>query len=45
MHFFKYYLGQICIKFGANLASKSKKNDARTAPTSGAIWYESNGQH
>ena len=41
------YLGQILIKFGANLASKlqQQQKDAEAAPPNGAIWYEFSEQH
>ena len=38
IHFFGCYLGQICIKFGACLASKFLKNLCRSSTFNGAIW-------
>ena len=36
---------QICIKFGANLASKLKKKYVKRAPSNGDIWDEFSEQH
>ena len=38
-------MGQISIKFGAKIAKKFLKIDARTALSSGAIWDEFGKQH
>ena len=45
LYTFLCYFGQICIKFGANIASKFKDINAETAPSNGAIWDEFSEQH
>jgi hypothetical protein len=45
MHFLWCYLGQICIKFGANLVSKLKKFKAETTHSDGSILDEFTEQH
>ena len=43
--FFWCYFGQICWEFGVNLASKLKKDNAKTTPFTGAICDEIIDQH
>ena len=47
LHLIWCYFRQICIRFGANLASnlKFKKMYAETAPSNCAIWDEFSEQH